>query len=58
MHGSQSTSVQSDQKNVVFGNQQSIVDGEVVIASAKGIRLISGTSVLQLSPSGEGHHRV
>ncbi|MGI3407613.1 type VI secretion system Vgr family protein, partial [Providencia stuartii] len=52
VHGSQSTSVQSDQKNVVFGNQQSIVDGEVVIASAKGIRLISGTSVLQLSPSG------
>ncbi|HBN5867142.1 TPA: type VI secretion system tip protein VgrG, partial [Proteus mirabilis] len=52
VHGTQTTAVQADQKNIVFGNQHSIVDGEVLIASAKGIRLISGNSALQLNPDG------
>ncbi|WP_425342248.1 bacteriophage T4 gp5 trimerisation domain-containing protein, partial [Klebsiella pneumoniae] len=52
VHGTQATAVQADQKNIVFGKQHSIVDGEVLIASAQGIRLISGNSALQLNPDG------
>ncbi|MBS5192643.1 MAG: type VI secretion system tip protein VgrG, partial [Morganella morganii] len=50
--GAQTTAVQADQLNYVFGTQETNVQGVCLLASAAGIKLVSGKSSIEIMSSG------
>ncbi|QXO66632.1 type VI secretion system Vgr family protein [Morganella morganii] len=50
--GKQTTAVQMDQLNYIFGGQLTNVEGVCLLASATGIKLVSGKSAIEMTASG------